>query len=463
MARFPDGARRLRLLAALAGLAWAGECAPLREAWGLGAEKGRRRGDAESLFLDLSHVHLGTITTEEDKRKYLHTIQLEKSRITRKTLRAVYDNAYDLYRAGDFEGSRELASRILSIDPGFEDASILRGASIDLKGAGRPFLSERKLVENKFDSGMALYRQGRLVEAAEHMEAAVKLWPGNLKARYWLKKVRGEIAEEHFRKGQAAYRQHRLREALDQWYAALVLNPKLPRLASAIAKVESELRQADANEKLQAALQLYSQGRSEESLKALDQVLQVEPGDAKAQRLMSEIRAEVANQCVAEGRRLYSQRHYGAAVAQWKKATDYGYDPRTADSLIARAKEQMRREADARKREEEEARRREEDARKRAEEEAARKAEEERKALEEAERGLSAQPPADGGAAALGTAATEENKRSAVQHWNAGIIYYQQGNYEKAKDEWLLCKQLDPASSDCVTGLQRIEQQFGGP
>lgn len=417
-------------------------------------KKSRGPGEAESLFLDLKKMNLGTLSTEEDKQKYLNTIQLEKAKITRKTMRSVYDNAYDLYKAGDYEATRDLAAKMLSIDPGFEDAAILQRASIELKGAGRPGLSGRKLVQNRFDEAMSLYRQGRLVETSDKLEEVVKLSPMNLKARYWLKKVRGELAAEHYRRGQAAYRQNRLRETLDQWYAALVLNPRYPRLMTAISKVEAELRQSEANDKLQTALQLYSQGRSQESLKALDQVLQVDPSEPKAQRLQAEIRSEIANQHVVEGRRLYSSRKYNEAIAQWRKAVEYGYDLRAADQLIARAKEGIRREEDAKKRAKEAARQKEEEEKRKAEE-AALKAEEEKRAKELA-----------GAAATAGSSAgmaTEENRRAAVQHWNAGIIYFQKGEYERARDEWLLCKQLDAANSDCLTGLQRVDQQFGGP
>lgn len=56
----------------------------------------------------------------------------------------------------------------------------------------------------------------------------------------------------------------------------------------------------------------------------------------------------------------------------------------------------------------------------------------------------------------------EESRRSAVQHWNSGIIFFQHGDYKKARDEWLLCRQFDPANSDCMTGLQRIDSTYGG-
>ena len=305
-----------------------------------------RARDTEGLFLDMSKLNLGTISSEDDKKKYIYTIQLEKSRVTRKTLKSVYENAFDLYKNGQYEAANDLTRKILSIDPGYSDASILNRATIDLKGSTKPRVSERRLIEERFEEGMALYRQGRLVEAAQRWEECSKLAPGNLKSHYWLRKARTEMAEEHYRKGRQAYRQHRLREALDQWYAALVLNPRYPRLTVELAKVEAESREQDANEKLQAALNLYSQGLVLESLKMLESG----PGNVKAQKLQAEIRAEVANQHVAEGRRYYESRQYDKAIAEWKHAVEYGYDPKSADQLVARAKEQTRREAAAKTR-----------------------------------------------------------------------------------------------------------------
>lgn len=428
-----------------------------------GAQASKAR-DTDALFLDMSKLNLGTISSEDDKKKYIYTIQLEKARVTRKTLKSVYDNAFDLYRQGQYEAANDLTRRILSIDPGFEDAAILQRATIDLKGSTKPRQSERKLIEDRFEEGMALYRQGRLVEATQRWEEASKLSPTNLKSRYWLRKARGELADEHFRRGQKAYRQHRLRETLDQWYAALVLNPKYPRLVQAIAKVEAEAREQDANEKLQTALNLYSQGLVLESLKMLDKVLEAGPGNQKAQKLQAEIRAEVANQHVAEGRRLYESRRYDAAMKEWKQAVNYGYDPKAADQLVARAKEQIRREEAARRRAAELARQREEErARKKEEEERLaaeeKKREEEEKAKAQAAAATTAAAP---GQAAPPTPSAESNRQASQQAYLAGMIYFQKGDYEKARDEWLRAKQLDPSNADAVTGLQKIEQLYGG-
>lgn len=418
-----------------------------------------RAHDTEGLFLDMSKLNLGTISSEDDKKKYIYTIQLEKSRVTRKTLKNVYENAFDLYRKGQYEAANDLTRKILAIDPGYSDASILNRATIDLKGSTKPRVSEKRLVEERFEEGMALYRQGRLVEAAQRWEECSKLAPSNLKSHYWLRKARTEMAEEHYRKGRQAYRQHRLRETLDQWYAALVLNPRYPRLTVELAKVEAESREQDANEKLQAALNLYSQGLVLESLKMLDEVLSSGPGNVKAQKLQAEIRAEVANQHVAEGRRYYESRRYDKAISEWKHAVEYGYDPKSADQLVARAKEQTRREEAAKKRASEVAKARAEDIKKQKADEEAAAAEARRE--EEEEKAKAAAMGQQAPAAAPPTQSAESNKQASQQAYLEGVIYYQKGDYEKARDKWLHAKQLDPANSDALAGLEKIEKLYG--
>lgn len=420
--------------------------------------------DTEGLFLDMSKVNLGTINSEDDKKKYIYTIQLEKSRLTRQTLKFVYENAFDLYREGQFENANELTQKILAIDPTYEDARILNRATLDLKGSTTPGASRRRLLSDRFEEGMSLYRQGRLVEAADRWDEVVKLSPLNLKARYWLKRAHKELAVEHFRRGQKAYAQHRLRDTLDQWYAALVLDPHYPRLSASIAKVESEEREQEANEKLQTALNLYGQGLVLEALKTLDEVLAVAPGNPKAQKLQAEIRAEVANQHVMEGRRLYESRQYEAAIAEWKAATDYGYDSKSADQLVARAKEQERREEAARKRAAEVAKAREEDAKKKADEEAA-AAEAKKKADADAKAKADAQAQSQNGGPAAPAApagVSDSAKQQSQQAYLAGMVYFQQGNYEKARDQFMLAKQLDPGNPDAAAGLDRIEKLYGG-
>jgi len=414
----------------------------------------------EGLFLEYSKAKLGRLRQRDPRSKYIYTIQAEKTSLMSNLLRTVYDNAYEMYKQGDYDGARELTAKILKMDPAFQDAAILHQASVELDGSGgSPLISGRQMIESRFDAGMALYRQGRLEDAAKKWEEVVKLSPGNLKARYWMKRVKRELADEHFRRGQKAYRQHRLSDALNQWYAALVLHPKYPRLISVISKAESELRRQDANARLQQALKLYGEGKTESALAVLDEVLRIEPSEGKARKLIAEIRLEIAKRHVSQGRKLYGSGKYALAIRQWNTAIEYGYDPRRANILITRARRQIKREVTQRRRRAEAKRQAKEEAKRRAEEETRRRAEEEVRRKEEEARRLDATPPEE---PAESQPTTEESKRLATKHWNSGIIYYQKGDYEKARDEWVLCLKYDPGYTDCKSGLQKLDNTFGG-
>ena len=56
---------------------------------------------------------------------------------------------------------------------------------------------------------------------------------------------------------------------------------------------------------------------------------------------------------------------------------------------------------------------------------------------------------------------TGEAARQSQQHYLSGMVYFQKGDYEKARDEWLLAKQLDPTNADAEAGLEHIDKLYG--
>jgi tetratricopeptide (TPR) repeat protein len=199
---------------------------------------------------------------------------------------------------------------------------------------------------------------------------------------------------------------------------------------------------------------------------------------------MAEIRSEMAAQHVAAGRQLYETRKFTDAIKEWKTAVDYGYDPRAADQLVARAKEQMRREDIAKASAAKEIARRQEAAKKEAEakaaeeKEAADKAAADKAAADKAaattatntgQPGTTATGPtgqatgtANGPTAAPTGPVSDESKRQSEQHYLSGMIYYQKQDYENARNEWTLAKKLDPTNPDAAAGLDRIEKLLNG-
>ncbi|MFA5160836.1 MAG: hypothetical protein WC421_01190 [Elusimicrobiales bacterium] len=50
----------------------------------------------------------------------------------------------------------------------------------------------------------------------------------------------------------------------------------------------------------------------------------------------------------------------------------------------------------------------------------------------------------------------DENKKAAMEHFQAGLKYYQNAEYEKARNEWMLAMQLDLNNADASAGLQHL-------
>jgi tetratricopeptide (TPR) repeat protein len=406
----------------------------------------------ESLFLDLQKTGLGSMTELDEKRKFIETIKLEKQRIQSKMLVNVYESAFEYYRAGNYEDAKDIARKILAIDPNFEDAGMLLEASDQLRGSLRPGLSEKLMIEDRFKSALSLYNEGRILDAHQKMQEVVKLSPNNIKGKYWLAKMKDELCDYYYKKGDQLYVKRDFKGALDNLYSALMIKPRNSRIVDYITRVETELRQETANAKLKTALEYYAQGNLREAYNGLNGVLEVQPGDPKASKLLAEVKNEIEQSFISRGRKLYGDRKYTEAIGEWGKAKPYTANLAYLDRLISRAKEQMRLEADDKRRRADEAARRA-----REEEERRRKEEAERKRAE-AEGKLKDATEAPGKA----KLATEENRRTAQQHYLEGLKYFQNSNYEKARDEWVISKQLDPGNVDVESGLKRIDQLQAG-
>lgn len=310
------------------------------------------------------------------------------------------------------------------------------------------------MIEDRFKSALSYYNEGRIVEAHRKMEEVVKLSPNNIKAKYWLAKMKDDLREYYSEKGAEAYKDRDLKGALDHFYNALLIRPRDAGTVEWITRVEDELRAQKANDKLKEALEFYAQGKLRSAYEGLQRALEIQPGDPKAGKLMAEVKLEIENGYLASGKKLYGARKYIAAIGEWDKAKPYTANMSYLNKLISRAREQMKLEADEKKRRaaeaarraqaEEEARAREEAERKKAEEEARRK-------------GVSVEDVVK-----KPQGVSEENRLASQQHYLEGLKYFQNSNYEKARDEWTIARQLDPGNADAGAGLKRIEQILSG-
>ncbi len=412
----------------------------------------RKVKNDESIFMDLQKAGLSSLNNSQEKKEFMDVVHLQKQKIQYRMLQTVYENAFEYYKQGKYDEAKALSVKILSIDPNFEDAAMLLDASSQLKGKAKPFLSRRLLMEDRFRTALSLYKKGRIIEAYNKMEQVVKLSPSNIKAKYWLGKIEDNLKDYYFMKGKKAYKGRNLQGALDNYYNALLLQPKDSVILSEIAKTEEELRDSQANEKLKSALEYYAQGKLLSTYGELKKVLGIKPSDSKAAKLLNEVRAEIEKGYIAQGRKHYSKRKYASAIASWNKAKPYSESVSYINKLIKRTNDQIKREAQEKKR-------RSEETSRRKKEEADRK----KREAEERKRNIST-PTKSGPIVDDGRKKRilQENRIASQHHYLAGLKYFQNSDYEKAKNEWTIAKQLDPENADAQAGLKRIENILSG-
>ena len=443
----------------------------------------RQHGKEEGMLLDLGKISLGTLNDVEEKKQYLSTVQLEKQRIQNYTLRMVYENAYQLYKMGDYQRAQEMAQTILSIDPNFKQAQTLAKQAQHMGTYGTT--SEAQVIDAKFQETLNLYDSGRLVEANDKLNEILTIQPGNTKAQTWKRKIDADIAQEYARRGEVAYEKGDYQAALDAWYNSLLMRKDDPKLVAKIAETENQLRKQQVEESMRQALDFYNKGQYVESYAVFERITKIQPGDARVEKYMSQLKNEIAAGYYNAGVNSYNSAKFDQAVSYWNNAKKWGADSATMDGLIKRArnaKETYVRTAQ-RQRQEQIAKAREkyqqqQQQLQQAQQEAASATSEteEPDTLETVEvsgnvPGIPAIPGAQPGVNPLdpneavpslsGTTiprVSAEASAASRAKYVEGLDAYNQDDYERARAAWIVAKQLDPGNSDADLGLRKLEE-----
>ena len=449
----------------------------------------RQHGKEEGMLLDLSKISMGTLNDVEEKKQYLSTVQLEKQRIQNYTLRMVYENAYLLYKRGDYQRAQEMAQTILSIDPNFKQAQTLAQQASNMGTYGT--ISEAQVIEAKFQETIRLYDSGRLVEANDKLNEILTIQPGNSKAQAWKRKIDYDIAKEYTRRGDEAYEEGDYQKALDAWYNALLMRKDDPKLLAKISDTENKLRKQQVADSMKQAMEFYNKGQFVESYAVFERITKIQPGDPRVQKYMSQLKNEIAAGYYNAGNKSYNSNRFDQAISYWTNAKKWGADAATMDGLIKRArnaKENHLRVKQQQVLKAEQAAQKAEQAAQKAEEAAAEALEEEpieTVAVEGNVPGLSGGSvipgsipgaiPGSSGAigssvGAVGTNETLPTLGGTVNRVSAeasaasrakyieGLDAFNQDDYERARQAWIVAKQLDPGNSDADLGLRKVEE-----
>ena len=452
----------------------------------------RQYGKEAGMLLDLGKISLGTLNDVEEKKQYLSTVQLEKQRIQNYTLRMVYENAYQLYKQGDYQRAQEMAQTILSIDPNFKQAQTLAKQANHMGTYGT--ISEAQVLDSKFKEALALYDSGRLVEANDKLNEILTIQPGNARAQSWKRQIDSDIAKEYARRGDVAEKQGSYQDALDAWYNALLMRKEDPALVAKISDAEAKLRQQQLQENMKQALELYNQGQYVEAYAVFERIKKIQPGDARVQKYMSQLKNEIAGGYYTAGCQAYNSYRFDQAVAYWNNAKKWGADASAMDNMIKQArnaKERYIRNQELR------AKQLELQA-KQAAEQAAQQAQQKAEAAQQqadeqdlnetlvidnqvpgsmtvipgavpgttitssstttttvstGEQPLPGLTPAGG----VGRVSAEASAASRAKYIE-GLDAFNQDDFERARQAWIVAKQLDPGNTDAELGLRKVEE-----
>lgn len=443
----------------------------------------RQHGKEEGMLLDLNKISLGTLNDVEEKKQYLSTVQLEKQRIQNYTLRMVYENAYLLYKHGDYQRAQEMAQTILSIDPNFKQAQTLARQAQHMGTYGT--ISEAQVIEAKFQETIRLYDSGRLVEANDKLNEILTIQPGNSKALSWKRKIDYDIAKEYTRRGDVAYEKGDYQDALDAWYNALLMRKDDPKLVAKISETENKLRKQQVEDSMKQAMEFYNKGQFVESYAVFERITKIQPGDPRVQKYMSQLKNEIAAGYYNAGNKSYNANRFDQAVSYWTNAKKWGADSATMDALIKRARNAKENHLRVKKEQAikaEQAAQQAEEAAQQAEEAAQQAAQEEPIETVTIPSGSAGLIPAPvtgtsgttgGIGSSVGAVGTNEtlptlggttNRVSAEASaasrakYIEGLDAFNQDDYERARQAWIVAKQLDPGNSDADLGLRKVEE-----
>ncbi len=445
----------------------------------------RQYGKEAGMLLDLGKISLGTLNDVEEKKQYLSTVQLEKQRIQNYTLRMVYENAYQLYKQGDYQRAQELAQTILSIDPNFKQAQTLAKQANHMGTYGT--VSESQVIDSKFKEAQALYDSGRLVEANDKLNEILTIQPGNSKAQSWKRQIDAEIAREYVRRGDVADKNEDYQAALDAWYNALLMRKDDPALVAKISEAESKLRHQQLQENMRQALELYNKGQYVEAYAVFERIKKIQPGDPRVQKYMSQLKNEIAGGYYTAGCQALSAYRYDQAISYLNNAKKWGADAAAMDNMIKQArnaKEKYLRNQELRAKQLELETQQAELIAKQAADKAKELAEAAEKKVEEQDiletitvdnqvPGAAVIPGAIPGASpSVSTGMSEvvpglsggitrvsaEASAASRAKYIEGLDAYNQDDFERARQAWIVAKQLDPGNTDAELGLRKVEE-----
>lgn len=413
----------------------------------------RTAGQESGIMLDLQKISLGTLPSSESKKQYITAMMIEKEKILNFTLRNVYENAYEMYKRGDYQRAYEMCITILGIDPDFKEADTLAKMASRMGVYGTT--SEAKIIDQKYKEAMMFYNTGRLPDAKRSLQEVLVIKPNHPKANYWAKRIDREIAGEYERRGDEAFKKEEYERAIEHWYDALLILKKNNRLVNKIAKAENVIRKRQINDILTVAVQHYNQGDLIGAYNQFAKALEIQPKDKQILRLAKEVSVQISQNYFATAKQYYSQNQYTKAIENYEYSLKWGYSSKIVNKEIKRARSERSALIARRKEQERIAREKKFEEDLLAEESQAEAGSLESELYETEVEEIIVPIVVDE------KKVSEQAMEASQNLYREGLKYFNDGDFERAREKFLEAVKVDPGNKDAEAGLERIKSIFG--
>jgi len=287
-----------------------------------------------------------TVTEQRQSRiAFAEHEELDRRNQERRTLiDTLWQTAFGAFSRNELDSASMLCSQILGYEPDHSEASKLLDRIRELKKQETETSIEEKsrkraldaMVSDRVNNGLDLLNQGKLVEAREEFNQALKLDSTNVDARSGIERIDSEVAgqvRDLVASGDARFAAKDYTEAVVNWNKALELNPNTPGVSDKVARAK---RLMVIDQKLRDALETYAEGDTARARSLFNDVLKLDSNNQTAVeylRTMDRVEAETVTldelrqdaeywKLYLDGLGYFRNKQYDEAIEAWQKVLD---------------------------------------------------------------------------------------------------------------------------------------------
>lgn len=272
--------------------------------------------------------------------------------------------------AGDWSGALNSWQNVLDYTP--DDAEAMAAAAnareevLAQQAAQVRDVENQAVVRTRFANGLDRFNEKNWLAAREEWKAILAVDPQHQGARDYLAQTQKRIDDQvavHVARANQLERDNRLTEAIGEWNNVQQYNPDDADAKAAVTRIRSRIESMSQDysatqRKLRTvtlyndALQMYNDGKYQDAMKNLNELLQLQPDHADAKKLLSLAKrrstpltdAEKARirELYLSGMQSFSKDEYAKAISVWEKILEIDPTNTSVQRSIDEAKERLR-------------------------------------------------------------------------------------------------------------------------